>query len=113
MKLTTLAWLSATLLPTTFADQMRIESLNRASFATWTFNSGAKETVIPLHDGCRKNPGPRGMTDLCLYSDRGGWGYFFFEGERDWRCLRLTSNSVNLSGLGVEIWSEVSCESWE
>jgi hypothetical protein len=53
------------------------------------------------------------MTDLCLYSDRGGYGYFLFEGERDWRCLKLTSNSVDTSGAGVEIWSEVSCETWQ
>lgn len=47
------------------------------------------------------------MTDLRLYTNCGGYEHSLFDGEDGWCCLRLTSNKIDVSGLGEEIWDEV------
>ena len=93
------------------ADQLQVEWATTAGhlgfFFGWHSSRGV-ETVM-VSEGCVKNPGPKGMLELCTW-DKDGYGWFIFEGDEDWRCLRKTFKAgEDWEPQGKEIWDEVSC----
>ncbi|KAK4451256.1 hypothetical protein QBC34DRAFT_378580 [Podospora aff. communis PSN243] len=113
MKLPSLAFLTAALLTSTaLADRFEIDFEFRDGIynvgTVWISGRG-KELVNAWRFGCHERPGPAGMVELCIYDDRGGYGYFLFEGQ-DWRCLRRTYQDGSRETKGLEFWDEVSCD---
>jgi hypothetical protein len=91
------------------ADKLQIKwfsSGGRMNYYFGWYSARGEETVM-VFDGCVKNPGPEGMLELCTW-DNDGYGWFIFEGDTDWHCLRKTFE--NGGDPGEEIWDEVSCD---
>lgn len=53
-----------------------------------TFQTTAGLYIVPGSDGCHRNPGPPGMTELCIDFGRER-GHFKFNHQSFKRCLRL------------------------
>ena len=93
------------------ADQLQVEWATTAGHLGFFFgwHSSRGEETVRVSEGCVKNPGPKGMLELCTW-DKDGYGWFIFEGDEDWRCLRKTFKAgEDWEPQGKEIWDEVSC----
>ncbi|KAK1751147.1 hypothetical protein QBC47DRAFT_417565 [Echria macrotheca] len=113
MKLTLVALIAATALPTALADSWVISWFRNTVVSNW-FSSNAGSLGEPINfaqNGCVTNPGPGGMLQLCAY-DSNGTGKFQYQGQ-GWRCLKRTSvwykDESRPDQEGREVWSEVAC----
>ncbi|KAK5659968.1 hypothetical protein OQA88_13433 [Cercophora sp. LCS_1] len=112
MKFNTILGIAAALqISAVFADQFEVKWSRGAGamlsfFTAWRSPRGS-EPVTAFGEGCKNNPGPKGMQQLCLYND-GGYGWFVFEGE-EWRCLSRSFKEGSDETSGREIWDEVGC----
>lgn len=76
-----------------------------------TFQTTAGLYIIPGSDGCHRNPGPPGMTELCIDHPRQR-AHFKFNHQSFKRCLRATSNKwveCGTNSCWETIFDEVSC----